>query len=191
MPRKQKIYVRPMEDAMMKGGSAIPPQVLIENKKKFGGAICAVCKHHIDMIESESDSDDEPEIEGGAMLVNVAEKVEKLAGKTKRGATRVAKETGKYVTSKQADSGLASDLLTYGLPAATATTLGAVGALGGPLTGIAASAIGSKVGALAGEKIKGEVLKGGAVKRKSRFEKGSEAAKEHMKKIREMRKKKE
>jgi hypothetical protein len=193
MPRKQKIPVRPMEDAM-KGVGAIPTQELVEHSRSYGGTICSICRHHIDIIDDDdrSQSDIEDKIEGGGYLSKAAEKVEKVSRKSASKVKKAGKATGKYVTSTQADSGLSSDLLTYGLPAVGSASLGALGAAtGNPVVGIAASALGSKLGAMAGEQIKSEVLKEGkGIKRKGRFEKGSEAAKEHMRMLREKRLKK-
>jgi hypothetical protein len=105
------------------------------------------------------------------------------------------KATKKYVTDTD---GLTSDIVNYGIPAATATLLGTpAGILGGPVAGIPASALGSKLGVMAADKIAketviqsrtGEGLKKGS-KQLGRMVKGSKEAKEFMAKIRKMKKK--
>lgn len=152
---------------------------------KQGGSVCCLCKKHIDMIHS--DSDDEGDIEGGSILKDIKTET----GKVKRGVKKASKKVGKYVTSTQSDNGLASDLITYGIPATTAALLGTpAGLLGGPVAGVAASAVGSKLGSLASEKIKKETLKeGNGMKRTARFAKGSQEAKDHMKMLRDRKKK--
>jgi len=200
MPRKAKIPVRAMEEVEdMEGKGAIPTQLLVENKHKFGGRICAICKNHIDLIDSSddediSDAEKEKEIEGGGYLSKAAEKVEKVSRKGASKVKKAGKKVGKYVTDVE---GLASDVVNYGIPATAGATLGALGsATGNPAVGIAASALGSKLGTMAADKIAKETAiesrtgEGLKPKRKAKFEKGSEAAKEHMRKLREMRKSK-
>ena len=194
MPRMKKIPVRPMEDVGVEKG-AIPTQELVEHSKAYGGAICAICKHHIDIVDDDdrSQSDIEDKMEGGGYLSKAAEKVEKVSRKSASKVKKAGKATGKYVTGVD---GLASDVVNYGIPAATSTALGALGtATGNPAVGIAASALGAKLGTMAADKIADETAiqsryEGGGVKRKGRFEKGSEAAKEHMRMLREKRIKK-
>jgi len=182
MPRKEKVYVRPMEDAMMQG-SAIPTQVMVENRRAYGGSICSVCKHHIDCMDDDSDD----EMRGGGYLSKAAEKVENI---TRKGASKVkkaGKATGKYVTNTD---GLASDAVAYGIPAASSAALGALAAPFGPAAQIAASAIGSKLGVMASDKIAAETVlqdrtgKGLKPKRKGRFEKGSQESKDYMASLR-------
>jgi len=123
------------------------------------------------------------------------EGISKVVGKVKKGTKRVGKATGEYITNTD---GLLSDVVNYGIPAVGSASLGALGAAtGNPAVGIAASALGAKLGTMAADKIADETLiqsryEGGAVKpkRKSRFEKGSESAKEHMRMLREKRTKK-
>lgn len=188
MPRKEKVYVRPMEDAMQ--GSAIPTQMLVENRRAYGGAICHICRHHIDVIE---DSDDDDEMRGGGYLSKAAEKVEKTARKGASKLKKAGREVDKYVTTTD---GLLSDVVNYGIPAASAATLSALATPLGPGAQIAASALGSKLGTMASDKIAKETMiqsrtgEGLKPKRKGRFEKGSEAAKEHMRMIREKKVKK-
>lgn len=196
MPRKAKIPVRPMED--MEGGGAIPTQVLVENSRKFGGRICCICKNHIDMIDSDNDEEEnrkdekDDKMEGGGHFSNFAEKVEKVSRKGASKVKKAGKATGKYVSNVD---GLASDVVNYGIPAATSATLGsATTALtGNPALGAVASAVGSKLGTMAADKIAKETAiqdRTGKGLRKPRFPKGSEEAKEHMRKLREMRGKK-
>ena len=88
--------------------------------------------------------------------------------------------TGKYITSKK--GGLASDLITYGVPAANSAIFGALGEMaGGPLGGVAGSAAGAKLGDYEARKLHSATGSG--------FKKGSPEAKAHMSKIRAMKKK--
>lgn len=111
------------------------------------------------------------------------------------------KATKKYVTKTD---GLTSDIVNYGIPAASATLLGTPATMiGGPAAGIVASAIGSKLGTMAADKIAketviqsrtGEGLKKNnkikePTKMPGRMVKGSKEAKEFMAKIRAMKKK--
>ena len=69
---------------------------------------------------------------------------------------KVINPTGKYITNT---NGLLSDVVNYGIPAATGATFGAVGGLtGNPLIGVAASALGSKLGTMASDKIAKETM---------------------------------
>ena len=188
MPRKEKVYVRPMEDATS-GGSLSMDVMKSAQRYTRGYGLCCLCKKHIDMI----DSDDEDEMQGGGYLSKAAEKVENV---TRKGASKVkkaGKATGKYVTNTD---GLASDAVAYGIPAASSAALGALAAPFGPAAQIAASAIGSKLGVMASDKIAAETVlqdrtgKGLKPKRKGRFEKGSQEAKDHMRMIREKKGKK-
>ena len=103
------------------------------------------------------------------------------------------KATGKYITSKK--GGLASDLITYGVPAANSAIFGALGeAAGGPLGGVVGSAAGSKLGAWEAGKLHNATGSGirSATARQvggMGFKKGSPEAKAHMSKIRAMKKK--
>ncbi len=94
------------------------------------------------------------------------------------------KKAGKYITAKK--GGLATDLIDYGVPAATAAIVGGIGGLaGGPLGGVAGSAAGSKLGK---EIIAKELHKAtGAGVRRGRFVKGSQEAKDYMRMLREKR----
>lgn len=176
--------------------------------RKVGGSICSICKHHIDC---ESDSDEEEkkidvEIVGGSILTkavgNAEAKAKKSASKAKKVAVEGAEKTkkagkkvGKYTTNTD---GLSSDLLNYGVPAVTSGLFGALGSLGGPVAGVAASALGSKLGVMASDKIADETVlenrtgEGIAMKpkRKAKFEKGSEEAKAYMAELRARRQKK-
>jgi len=113
------------------------------------------------------------------------------------------KATGKYITSKK--GGLASDLITYGVPAANSAIFGALGGMaGGPLGGVAGSAAGSKLGAWEAEKlhkatgsgypesvhidIGSHNARGKARQTGMGFKKGSQEAKDHMARIRAMKK---
>ena len=143
----------------------------------------------------EEQEEEKRELEGGGYLSKAAEKVEKVSRKGASKVKKASKATGKYVTDV---NGLASDVVNYGIPAASSATLGALGAAtGNPLIGVAASALGSKLGTMAAYKIAKETViqsrtgEGVKPKRKPRFEKGSAEAKEHMAKLREARKKKE
>ena len=107
-----------------------------------------------------------------------------IGKKATKSIEKFGKDAGKYITSKK--GGLATDLIDYGVPAATAAILGGVGGLaGGPLGGVAGSAAGSKLGK---EIIAKELHKAtGAGVRKGRFVKGSQEAKDYMRMLREKR----
>jgi hypothetical protein len=183
MPRKEKVYVRPMEDAM--SGGSLPLDVMKSAQRYTRGyGLCCLCKNHIDMI----DSDDDDEMRGGGYLSKAAEKVENVTRKGASKVKKVGKATGKYVTNV---NGLASDVVNYGLPAAGSATLGALGsATGNPLIGVAASALGAKLGTVLADKIADETViqsrtgEGMKPKRKGRFEKGSQESKDYMASLR-------
>ena len=68
----------------------------------------------------------------------------------------VVKPTRKYVGRTD---GLLSDVVNYGIPAATSALLGTpAGMLGGPVAGVAASALGAKLGTMAADKIAKETM---------------------------------
>jgi len=185
----------------MCGEGAIPTQELVERKqmkRMYGGAICSLCKHHIDM---HSDSDDE--MEGGK--INIGKAFKKLGKDIDRGFKKtiakpferdvikpsekalvpLANKAGDYITSKK--GGLATDLIKYGIPAASSAVLGglATAATGGnPVAGVAASALGSKLGAMGAKELQKAT---GTGMRKGRFAKGSQEAKDYMKALRERR----
>lgn len=170
MPRMKKIPIQAMEDVRPEPRPMYPPSM-------SGGAICHICKGEIDKC---------CEMEG--------EGVGKVIEKATKGVKRAGKATGKYITSTD---GLLSDVVNYGIPATTAALLSAPAtAFGGPAAGIAASALGSKLGVMASDKIADETLiqsrtgEGMKPKRQGRFPKGSDAAKEHMRMLREKRQKK-
>ena len=109
-----------------------------------------------------------------------------IGGKVKIG--KAFNRVGDYVTSKK--GGLASDLIQYGIPAASSALLGglATAATGGnPAAGIAASAVGSKLGAMGAAELQKKT--GTGMVRKGRFEKGSQAAKDYMKSLRDRKSK--
>jgi hypothetical protein len=163
MSRMKKIPIQTM-DVRPEPRPMYPPNI-------SGGNVCVICKNHLDGMDG---------MEGSGVVKKVR---------------KTAKKAGKYITDVE---GLASDVVNFGIPAATSTLLGAPAtAVGGPAAGILASAIGAKLGTMAADKIADETAiqsryEGGAIKpkRKARFEKGSQAAKDHMAKIREARQKK-
>jgi hypothetical protein len=138
----------------------------------------------------------------------------KTAKSIEKAIVPAANKVGHYVTAKK--GGLASDVITYGIPAASSALLGglATTATGGnPAAGVAASALGSKLGAMGAEELKKKT--GTGMKKRGRpaktvgdlvhidigshnarrdisegkgFKKGSPEAKEHMARIRAMRK---
>jgi len=128
--------------------------------------------------DSNSDSDSDSSFEGGK--INLGD-VNKALNTTEK----ISKKVGKYITKKK--GGLATDLIDYGIPATTAAVLGGIGsATGIPALGVLGSAAGSKIG---NEYIAPAVHKAsGAGLKKGRFVKGSKEAKEHMSKIRNMKK---
>lgn len=86
-------------------------------------------------------------------------------------AVPVAGKVADYVTAKK--GGLASDVITYGLPAASSAVLGglATAATGGnPVAGVLASAVGSKLGAMGAQELKKKT--GTGFKRRGRPPKG-------------------
>ena len=186
----------------MTGEGAIPTQMLVERqpRRMYGGAICAMCKHHIDM-HSHSDSDSD--MEGGK--INIGKAFKKLGSDIKKGFTKeiakpferdvikpseralvpVGNKVGDYITSKK--GGLATDLIKYGIPAVSGATLGGLASLatgGNPVAGVAGSALGSKLGAMGAKELQKAT---GTGMRKGRFVKGSQEAKDYMKALRERR----
>lgn len=196
MPRKSKkaepkenIRMEMMEDKKeMEGKGAIPTQVMVENAHKFGGRICCLCKNHIDMIDSDSD---EVEMKGEGHFSKFAEKVEDVSRKGASKVKKASKKVAKYVSNTE---GLASDVVNYGIPATTGAVLGALAAPLGPVGQMTASAVGSKLGTMAADKIAKESpeieSRTGKGLRKPRFVKGSEEAKRHMAELRAKRQKK-
>lgn len=154
------------------------PKILIQSmddvnpepRPMSGGSVCVVCKKEIDKCC----------IEGGGIT---------------RRVKKATQATKKYITDT---GGLSSDLLNYGLPAVTAALLSAPAtAVGGPAAGVAASALGSKLGVMASDKIAKETVlenrmgEGLKPKRKSRFVKGSQESKDYMASLRAKKGKKE
>ena len=163
MGRKPKIPIQEMP-------MPLEPRPM-EPPSMSGGAICAICRKEVDKCCEE--------MEGSG----VVKKVKKLG-----------KKAGKYVTDTD---GLLSDIVNYGIPATTSALLGTpAGLVGGPVAGVAASALGSKLGVMASDKIADETMiesrtgEGMKPKRKPRFAKGSQEAKDYMKSLREKRQKK-
>ena len=79
----------------------------------------------------------------------------------------LANKAGDYITAKK--GGLASDIITYGIPAASSAVLGGLATLatgGNPVAGVAASALGSKLGAMGASELKKST--GTGVKRRGR-----------------------
>jgi hypothetical protein len=132
-------------------------------------------------------------IQGTGLKKNVGKAIKKAVKKAVKPAEKLAvsgsDKVVDYVTSKK--GGLASDLVTYGIPAVTSGLAGlaATAATGGnPVAGMAASAVGAKAGAMAAKEV--SKAAGTGVPRKGRFVKGSEEAREYMRKMREKRGKK-
>jgi hypothetical protein len=99
----------------------------------------------------------------------------------------IGNKVGDYITSKK--GGLATDLIKYGIPAASSAVLGglATAATGGnPVAGVAASALGSKLGAMGAKELQKAT---GTGMRRGRFVKGSQEAKDFMASIRAKRNK--
>lgn len=192
--RKNKISRKNIMPRKMKGEGAIPTQILVERggfqpSRALGGAICTICKHKIETKNADGDSSDD-EMEGGKL--NIGKEIKKAVRKAVKPAEKLAVSSGDkvadYVTSKK--GGLATDLVKYAIPAASSAVLGAAATAatgGNPVAGVAGSALGAKLGTMASKEVQ---KASGTGMRKARFEKGSEEAKEHMRKIREMRKKK-
>ena len=153
--------------------------------------------HHHHYYGHSEPVDVESDMEGGK--INIGKAFKKLGSDVKKGFNKeiakpvsnvvktidkkVVKPTGKYITRKK--GGLATDLIDYGIPATTGAILGALGsATGNPALGVLGSAAGSKLGK---EFISKPVHKasGAGVRR---FTKGSQEAKDHMARIRSMKK---
>jgi hypothetical protein len=102
-----------------------------------------------------SSRDSAIEYEGGKITLEdigkafrkVGEKV--IGKKATKAVEKFGKDAGRYITKKK--GGLASDLITYGVPAAT-------GAIVGGITGLATGGVGGVVGSAAGSKLGKEVI---------------------------------
>jgi hypothetical protein len=170
----------------MKGSGAIPTQVMVE-REVSGNGVCSMCGSGM---------------EGGKIKISKA--LKKLGRDIKKGIEKevinpikkdvqrefidpakqvVVGDIGGYVTSKK--GGLATDLVKYGIPAVVGGLSGmtATALTGNPVAGMAASAVGSKLGSLASKEV--QKATGTGMKRRGRFEKGSQEAKDYMKMLRE------
>ena len=165
----------------IKGSGAIPTQVIVEREMSGSGMCCSMCGCEL-----------EHEMTGGKIKISKA--LKKLGRDIKKGIEKevinpikkdvqrefidpakqvVEGDIGGYVTAKK--GGLASDLVKFGIPAVTGGLAGmtATALTGNPVAGMAASALGSKLGSLASK----EVAKAtGTGVRKGRFVKGSPEA---------------
>jgi len=186
MPRTKK----------MKGSGAIPTQVLVEKEvlgkspHVYGGGICAKC---CNLLE-----EDEPctHMEGGKIdIAGAFKKLGRTINKTivkpaEKAVAPIEKQVANYITAKK--GGLATDIEKYGIPAVASATLGGLATLatgGNPVAGVAGSALGSKLGSMGATELE-KATGTGIMKRKGRFEKGSQEAKDYMKAMREKRGKK-
>ena len=93
---------------------------------------------------------------GGKIKIGKAFK--KLGSTIKKGFEKevmpIADKVGDYVTAKK--GGLASDVIKYGIPATSSAVLGGLATLatgGNPVAGVAASALGSKLGAMGAKEL--------------------------------------
>lgn len=126
----------------------------------------------------------------GKMIAQKVGRETKMGSENQRGVGTKSKSSNKtvkkYITSKK--GGLASDLLHRGVP----TIMGGIGgvagtmATGGPIGGVMGAQAGSTAGQLATDYI-GKKIGVGIKPRQGRFKKGSQEAKDHMKRIREMK----
>ena len=178
-----------MRAKRMKGGSVIhPPMSSVEASRPMyktmeGDGMCGgrvFCPHC------------ETSMEGGR--INIGRAFKKLGSDIKKGfnkeiakpiTKKVINPAGDYITSKK--GGLATDLIKYGIPAASSALLGglATAATGGnPVAGVAASALGSKLGSLGAKELQKAT---GTGMRKGRFAKGSQEAKDYMASLRAKR----
>jgi hypothetical protein len=105
-----------------------------------------VLTHKGEITPTASSRDSAIEYEGGDILKDI-ESAFKKAGKTIN--KKVIKPAGKYITAKK--GGLASDLIDYGIPAAT-------GAIVGGIAGLATGGVGGVVGSAAGSKLGKEII---------------------------------
>jgi hypothetical protein len=172
--------IRKMKGSGMCGGSMNyptsihPASTTIERHPHIGASQCCnICKSEMDM-------------EGGR--INIGKAFKKLGKDIKKGFNKeiakpaekvIVKDIGGYVTKKK--GGLATDLIKFGIPAVAGATLGAVGSLAGPVSGVAGSALGSKLGSMGASELRKKTGTG--------FKKGSQEAKDHMARIRAMRRK--
>ncbi len=152
--------------------------------------------HHMNNDSSDSDSNSDEEMEGGKL--DITKEIKKVGKQVSKPvvnkinktiepinniiptANKASNKIGSYVTSKK--GGLATDLIDYGIPAATGALVGApLGLVGGPVAGVLGSAAGAKLGK---EVIVPMVHK----KSGAGFKKGSDEAHQHMAKIRALKK---
>ena len=91
-----------------------------------------------------------PEEMRETFMVNDAKRI---GNRISAGAKKAGYDVDDYITSKR--GGLASDLVKYGIPATTGAVFGALGTVAGlnPVGGVAATALGSKLGAVAANQI--------------------------------------
>lgn len=173
--------------------------IISSNNIDMSGGKLEVHHYHHMIHHSPSSSDDD--MEGGK--INIGKAFKKMGSDIKKGFNKtiakpferdvikpsekalvpLANKTANYITAKK--GGLATDLIDYGIPATTGAVLGALGsATGNPALGVLGSAAGSKLGK---ELIAPEIHKVSGAGNK-RFVKGSKEAKEHMARIRAMKK---
>lgn len=174
-------------DVLYQGAGILNEKNKIFDNNMEGGKIVIHHMHHHIYEEPSSP------MEGGK--VNIGRAFKKLGKDIKRGFEKeiikptedVAEKAGDYITKKK--GGLASDVITYGIPAASSALLGGLATAatsGNPVAGVAASAVGSKLGSMAAKELK---KKTGTGMRKGRFAKGSPEAIAWGEKMRSMRKK--
>lgn len=148
-----------------------------------------IIHHYVHYVDSDSDSDCD-EIEGGK--ININKEIKKVGKKISKEVSKpinnvvipnvndATDKTKKYVTSKK--GGLATDLINYGVPAATGALVAApLTLMGGPLAGVVGSASGAKLGKEVIVPILHKQTGAG-------FKKGSKEAHQHMEKMRALKK---
>ncbi len=186
--QEAKDYMASIRAKSMKGGAVMKPAVMpmedhcpMCKSKMKGGKVKVNLKGTI--LDRRFKTPAELREDFG---INAAEKV---ANKISKGTKQSAKAVGNYVTSTDR-GGLSDDLLKYGLPAVTGSLFGGLAGaatLGNPAAIIPATAIGTKLGAVAGNQTSKKVIGQGV--RKGRFVKGSPEAIAWGEKMRALRKK--
>jgi hypothetical protein len=168
----------------MRSGVIHPPMTPVEmTKPQYSMGLIQRCPHC------------ETEMSGGK--INIGKAFKKLGSDIDKGFKKtivkptekafkpvvdVGEKVGDYITSKK--GGLATDLIKYGIPAASGATLGGLATFatgGNPIAGVAGSALGSKLGAMGASRLQKAT---GTGMRKGRFAKGSQEAKDYMASIR-------
>ncbi len=170
-------------------------ELIIAYKKILPNNKYKMPKKHSKYESDSSDSDSDSDIEGRGLLrekrilkklkeikdeieehqhmhggkLKIGKSFKKLGATIKKGLEKLPseKEVGDYITAKK--GGLATDVIKYGIPAASSAVLGGLATYatgGNPVAGVAASALGSKLGAMGAKELQKST--GTGVKRRGR-----------------------